>query len=301
MKNVLSYYYNLNPTDIHQINKMYKFKENNNFYALIEITDSINSINDIYNVSIELNNRGIYTHQIILNIQGSIVTQINNNNYVLLKIYNDLDKTIELDDIIKFSNITSNIVTNKNLRRDNWYELWTNKIDYFEYQISQIGKRFPLIRESFSYFVGIVETGISLLANNNIKDISLCICLDRIKKNNNLFDLYNPFNFIIDMKVRNTSEYFKEMFIYEDPYFKIIDYINYGNLSDDELKLFYIRMFYPSFYFDTYEKIINGDIEEIEINKIVDKAYDYQLLLKKLYIYINNITSLPEIEWIKKM
>lgn len=301
MKNVINYYYNLNPEEIRQVNKMYKFKINNDFYTLMEIENDIKKINEIYEISIELNIRGIYTHTIITNLQNSIITYINNNAYVLLKTYSKMEEEINLKNVIEFSNITTNIVKNDSLKRDNWYQLWINKIDYFEYQINQIGKKYKLIRESFSYYAGILETGISLLVNTKLTNITLSICHNRIRKNDTLFDLYNPFNFIIDSKVRDAAEYFKEQFKYNDPYESIIEYLEYNNLTDDEIRLFYIRMFYPSFYFDLYEEIISSSKEEKEIKKIIDKAEEYELLLKKLYIYINNKIALPEIEWIKKM
>ena len=301
MKNVINYYYNLNPEEIRQVNKMYKFKINNDFYTLMEIENDIKKINEIYEISVELNIRGIYTHTIISNLQNSIITYINNNAYVLLKTYSKMDEEINLKHVIEFSNITTNIVKNDSLKRDNWYQLWINKIDYFEYQINQIGKKYKLIRESFSYYAGILETGISLLVNTKLTNITLSICHNRIRKNDTLFDLYNPFNFIIDSKVRDVAEYFKEQFKYNDPYESIIKYLEYNNLTDDEIRLFYIRMFYPSFYFDLYEEIISSSKEEKEIKKIIDKAEEYELLLKKLYIYINNKIALPEIEWIKKM
>ena len=301
MKNVINYYYNLNPEEIRQVNKMYKFKINNDFYTLMEIENDIKKINEIYEISIELNIRGIYTHTIITNLQNSIITYINNNAYVLLKTYSKMEEEINLKNVIEFSNITTNIIKNDSLKRDNWYQLWINKIDYFEYQINQIGKKYKLIRESFSYYAGILETGISLLVNTKLTNITLSICHNRIRKNDTLFDLYNPFNFIIDSKVRDVAEYFKEQFKYNDPYESIIKYLEYNNLTDDEIRLFYIRMFYPSFYFDLYEEIISSSKEEKEIKKIIDKAEEYELLLKKLYIYINNKIALPEIEWIKKM
>ena len=163
MKNALNYYYNLNPNDIYKKENMYKFTYDNNYYTLIDVKDNIKNLNDIYNMSIELNRKGIYTHQIILNNQNKIETYINDNVYVLLKTINKMDETIKIEDIINFSQITSNLDLNIKIKRDNWYQLWINKMDYFEYQISQFGKKYSLLRESFSYFEVIVETGISLL------------------------------------------------------------------------------------------------------------------------------------------
>lgn len=301
MKNAINYYYNLNPIEIRQTNKMYKFKIDNNYYTLIEVEDDIKKINEIYDIAKKLNMRGIYTHDIILNLQNNIITYINNNTYLLLKTYNEMNEEITLENIIQFSNVTKNIIDKSDLKRNNWYELWINKIDYFEYQVNQLGKKFPLIRESFSYYAGMLETGISLLINTNLININTCICHNRIKKNNTLFDLYNPFNFIVDSRIRDAAEYFKEQFKYKDPYSDIINYLEYNNLEADEIVLFYIRMFYPSFYFDLYEDIMSNKQEEKELKKILDKTEEYETLLKRLYIYINNRVKLPDIEWIKKM
>lgn len=295
MKNALIYYYNLNPQDIRYSNDMYRFTCNNEYYALIYIKE-ISNIENLYNLSINLNNNGIYTHQFVLNINNILYTLINNKNYVLIKSLEEYNQKICLNDIINFSNITSNII-NKNLQRNNWYNLWCEKMDYFEYQINEFEKKYPIINESFRYFDGIVETGIQLLINNNYKNYGLSVCHERIDKNTTLFDLYNPLNFIIDIKVRDIAEYFKKDFLFNNSYEDIINYLTYNNLTEDEIKLFFIRMLYPSFYFDTYEKILSDNIEENKLYEIIDKVEEYEVLIKKIYIYIKKIYIFPEIEW----
>lgn len=295
MKNVLMYYYNLNPKNIHLINKMYKFNINNDYYTLIEITEDINKIDEIYYLSNFLRKNGMYTHEIVLNLQNSIITFINNNNYILLKTYGKMDKIVDLNDIIMFSN--NNFDNSEYLKKNNWYQMWINKIDYFKYQLMELKEKYPLIKESFNYFSGLTENAIQLLVNMNINK-KMCICHNRIRKNYTLFDLYNPFNFIIDSNMRDISEYFKELFIYEDPYLLIEQFIKNSNLSEDELKNFFIRMMYPSFYFDLCEEIIKNNVSEDRLNNIINKVTDYEILLKKTYILIKNICHLPEIEWL---
>ncbi|MBE6159596.1 MAG: hypothetical protein E7157_00925 [Lactobacillales bacterium] len=301
MKNALNYYYNLNPNNIYKKDNMYKFEHDNEYYTLLDITNNNKNLNDIYNMTIELNRKGIYTHQIILNSQNSIETYINNNKYVLLKTYGKMDETIKIEDIINFSIITSNLNLSTKIKKDNWYQLWINKMDYFEYQISQFGKKYPLLTESFSYFEGITETGISLLVFEKVEDNSLCISHNRIKTKDTLFDFYNPFNFIIDVKIRDVAEYIKDFLKKEDPSFLIEQYLKNIKLTDTEYKLFFIRLLYPSFYFDTYEDIIDGKIEETEINKIIERINVYKKIIKQTYQYIQSVSTLNEIEWIKKM
>ena len=297
MKNVLNYYYNLNPSIIHQKNNMYLFDNDNYNYVLMLVDKDLNKLNDIYNISLILNNKGIYTHRIIPNNQKNLTTIVNNHYYVLMQLVKGLDKKITIDDIVNFTNITKNI-NYDSLKKDNWYHLWINKIDYFEYQISELEKKYPNIKESFNYFSGLVELGISLLSNLSFDKTSIGVCHNRIKSNYTLFDLYNPFNFVIDYSVRDTAEYIKELFINEDPYLLIENYIKYNNLSNSEISLFFIRLLYPSFYFDLYEEIIENNIDDNKIIDFIKKADEYELLLKKTYTLIKSICPFPEIEWL---
>ena len=100
-------------------------------------------------------------------------------------------------------------LANKNLDCSDWKRLWEEKIDYFEYQLSQFGNKHPLIRESFAYYTGYVEMAISLLNDLPKKNNNLVLTHKRIRGNSTLYDLYDPFNFVIDHKVRDAAEYFK--------------------------------------------------------------------------------------------
>ena len=139
MKNALNYYYNLNIENIHQKNKNYYFKVNNLQYMLLECVNE--EISDIYSLNIYLTKNYPF-YKIILNKENKIITLINETNYILMEINNSI-KELNVNEIIKINNIS--IVNFNKLRRDNWYTLWTNKIDYFEYQINQIGKKYPLL------------------------------------------------------------------------------------------------------------------------------------------------------------
>lgn len=295
MKNELNYYYNLNPLIIRHFKDRYCFEYNKEYYSLIEITKNMD-IEKAYNISIDLNNKGIYTHQFVLNSSNNIITTINNINYVLLKSNRKYDQQITINDLISFSNNTVGIINSK-YTRSNWYDLWINKMDYFEYQIDSFKKKYPLIKESFEYYSGIVETGISMLVNEKNNGYLLCICHNRINKDTSLFELYNPLNFMIDVRVRDVAEYFKSS-IDENTYNQVIEYLNYNNLNTDEIKLFFIRMIYPSFYFDEIEKIFLDSNYKSKLKKIIDKNNIYEKLIKKIYVYIKQTYTIEDIEWL---
>lgn len=299
MKNAIKYYYNLNVIDIHQINKIYKFHISNMRYLLCPITRNIEEIRDIYELHLYLNTLGIYCHKIILNINNEIITTINEVSYILLIVGLE-NKKIDIQDILYLSNVQVKENSFKRIQRKNWNLLWIDKVDYIEYQISQFRKKYPLIRESSDYYIGIVENCISLLNNINISNSILVVSHTRITKNTTTDEFYNPLNFIIDNKVRDISEYIKSLMLEEDVMENIKNYIYYNQLDKNNIMLLFIRLMYPSSYFDVCESIISNRLEEKNLNKIISANEKYENSIKKIYNYLRSISELPEVEWLMK-
>lgn len=131
MKNLINYYYNLIPAEIHQKDDVFDLLINNNKYIFMPYYGSINNLNIIYNYLIYLN---IYCHEIIYNKENSIITFNKNEPYILLRVY------YHNYNIISMQDITSYNVFVKNNQKCNWKNLWCEKIDYYEYQIKEFGK-----------------------------------------------------------------------------------------------------------------------------------------------------------------
>ena len=294
MKNTINYYYNLTLKNIHQKNDAYYLNINNQQYIFMPYYGEINKLNNIYNFLINYN---IYCHEIIYNRENHIITIFNEKPYILLKIYYNNLNLINMNDIISYKIL---IETDKIC---NWRLLWCQKLDYYEYQLREFGKKYPLIRDSFSYYNGLCETAISLLNNVNLDKVNLYLNHQRIYKNMNLVDFFNPLNLIIDVKVRDICEYFKIKF-FENEYIidEVKNYLYLSKLNNSEIMLFFIRLIYPSYYFDLYDNIIQEKIKEEKINIYINKINNYEIFLKNIYNIINNnYYKLPEIEWIIKM
>ncbi|MFV0250413.1 MAG: hypothetical protein ACK5HP_05230 [Bacilli bacterium] len=300
MKNWVKYYYNLIPNDIHQFDQKYKFNIGDDFYVIEKYDRDINEINEILKLIEYLNYNGIYCHRIVPNNNNEIITIMEGNKYILLKAHNKLEEKITLEYIEIFSNITYNI-DNLNLKRNNWKELWSNKLDYFEYQLSQFGQNKPIIRESFHYFEGLAENAISLLNQATNSKITNVISHKRLKCNLTAFEFYNPLNFIIDFKVRDSCEYFKDLAVNKKDIYSIIEqYILESNFSYDEYLYFFIRLLYPTPYFDCFERIIENKSDEDNLKQIILSVNENELLLKKVYKLLSNYINMPDIEWLKK-
>ena len=294
MKNAINYYYSLYPNNIHQNEKGYYFIINQTRYVFTKYKDNPNDIQKIYDMHISLLNQNIYIHPIILNNQNQILTFINDEPYILMiTLY--YESKINVNDIKYFNQIHVNTS-----HYPNWGELWAQKNDYLEYQISMLGKKHPLITESFSYYIGLGETAIQLVNSLEKTNINLVYSHKRINADDKQYDLYNPLNLIVDYKVRDIVEYLKSRFFNDE---NIMDdltyYLNNVRLSTYEYYLFLARLIYPTYYFDLYEEIITDRKEDEEIKKITNKVDDFEKIIKKVYNYYKTFLPISKIEWLE--
>ena len=298
MKDLLNYYYFLLPDKIHMFNNNYYFNYKNHYFGFYLYNGDINDINNIFNLNnyMLLNNYKI--NRIILNKESSIITKKDNKNYVLIElIINSKDK-INLNNIIDFNK--SKIFINL-LNRTNWYYLWSNKIDNIEYILNHIKNKYRILYNSSSYYIGLTENAISYLKYFNLSNNNISVCHKRINMCDNLCEFYNPLNLIIDYKVRDLSEYYKSLFFTKSIDVKdIINSIKLIRMSNIDYIYFYIRMLYPSFYFDMFDNILNNKCLEKEILKITELQENYEYLLYEIYKVIKSHINMVGIEWINK-
>ena len=291
MKNFIKYYYDLDMENYTEINNNINFVIDGAQYELTKYSGNINHLIYIYSILITYN---VYCHEIILNKYDSIITKYNNDDYVLIKKHINDTGYVTLNTIYNYDVF---IHSDKKL---NWKALWEEKLDYYEYQISELGLKYNKLRESFGYYLGLCECAISLLNYANINNIRINISHKRINYKEEMVDFTNPLNITIDNITRDIASCIKSNAIYGNiniDYF--IKYIDKINLTSDEYILFMARLLYPSYYFDVYDKIIQGIIPEETIETIIKKSDSFELLLKKLYTYIKKKSNIPVINWLQ--
>ncbi len=292
MRNVINYYYNLYPSSIYHVQGGYYFFINNVRYYFVKFTNDFSDIKKTYDFHFDLLNHNIYVHPIILNNKNQVLTLVNGQYYILLMtIY--YDKKIEIKDVLSFSNISFG----GNDFKD-WGKIWAVKNDYLEYQLNVIGKSYPFLSDSFSYFLGMGELAIQLFNSIEKSSVPLVLCHKRIKFYDSFYEFYDSFNILFDYKVRDGAEYLKNKFFSG---FDIEDDLAYFfsniKLSNYEYLLFLIRMIYPTYYFDMFDEVISNNLPEECINKIVSKIDKYESIIKKIYQYLKSFLFVPTIEW----
>ncbi len=292
MKNVIYNYYNILLTDINEDNDNYYFYYNSNLYVFYLVENNPETINEIYNFLIENN---INSYKIIANKDNNFITTINNKNYALLHLKGLLKYEIKFEEF-KYYPI--------NKPSHNWGTLWSNKLDYYEIQIRELGKKYQTLLNSFGFFKGIAENAILYynLTEKKFSDVvPVAIVHNRMNYPEYEKDYNNPLNFVIDYYIRDISEYIKSYTI-SDYYDleNIITLINKLNLNSKSFNLLYSRLLYPTFYFDEYDKIILGKEEDNKIINVINKIQNYIEMLKKIFIVFNSKYEMFNIEWLNK-
>lgn len=300
MKNIIEFYYNIKLDNIQSKDNTYTFTTNHQNYILKPYHKDENTANSCYRLNTILNN-SLPLNNIIPNKYNSPITLIENTPYILINNKNKSSISLRTISYISNTNIP-NINYIKNLERNNWEELWANKIDYYELQVNENSKKHPLIRESFDYFIGMGENAISYLVNTKL-ELSPTIYDNKVPSHNTIHNsLYDPTNIILDHKARDLAEYIKYSFWNNNTniFNELNEYFRYNYYSEYGIRVLFSRILYPSFYFDLYDQIIIGRKEENNLNNIINRINDYELYLYNIYGYLNKFYRLPEISWIKK-
>lgn len=304
MKETLEYYYGLDIESIEELDGKYHFKIENQDYFFVFYNRGIEELEDIINVSNEMVKKGINVHKILINRNNSFLTKVGEYNYILFAVSN-LNEEYDIFDMVK---ISEKLVLNNNksnLYRNNWGTLWSEKIDYFEYQVRELSIEKDVVKNSFSYYVGMAENAISYVNNTNMKygmDVyRIVLSHRRVFYPNYKLNYLNPLSFVFDLEVRDIAEYLKAMFFKKDVGFcldELSSYLKIRHLSLYEYQMLYARLLYPTYYFDVYESVMNKNGDEEELVNIIKKCDSYEEFLKKAYLEISKYAKIDKIEWI---
>ena len=296
MNNFIEYFYGIKVDKVIYNNKYYSFIYKGYVYRLY-IYDEDSNIKFLYEINRMLVGNTLMS-EIIVNRNNEIISSYNGISYILIKVFVNINKGISLEEI---SYISKSLYKEK--INVNWGTLWSNKIDYLEDLINENGKKYPLIVDSFNYFVGMAENAISyfnsIVIDGNYKYV---VSHKIIRWDDNVEVLYNPLNITFDYRVRDVAEYIKNSFFNNNYniFNELLGYLRSNYLSLMEIKLLISRLLYPSFYFDMYEDILIDNKEEKIILEVISRLDDYEEYLSKVIGFFRVNYDIDEIEWLKK-
>lgn len=289
MRNILWYYYQIRCDEIGEKNGDYEIICANGIYCFKELKIPIDVLKQVLEV---LYYNQVLSDLVVINKDGNIDVEYNKKRYVLLK-------RVEL--------LTTNYVdlTSIVVKRDknNIGDIWANKIDYYMVQLKELGMNKEILTNSFNYYVGMAENAISMANRINENNIEFIYAIQhsRMKSSFTSKEYYDPTLMVVDLRIRDLSEYIKHKFIVSsisvDECERAIEKYDF---TEYELNMLYARLFYPTYYFDLFEDMIIDEEDEKKIINVLRKRDKYETFLSELYKRLRIKTNIFEIEWIKK-
>ncbi len=299
MKDLLNYYYYIITDRINMQGHNYYFTYLNNYFCLYRYDANFEVLDEVFKLNTYMLYNNYPINKIILNKDSSITTKYGNHYYILVLLRYNSHNLIKLNNVLNFGKLVNPLPNI--LNRTNWIELWSNKIDNIEYSIKHLMHKYKLIYNSIYYYIGLTENAITYLKLFSIPSKNITISHRRVHGCDKIVDFYNPLNLVIDYHIRDLSEYIKSMFFERKwDVLTIINYLKKINMSGSDYIYFYIRMLFPSYYFDLYDLIISGKELEKSILNITSYQEDYEYLLYEIYIMIKSHVNIVGIEWINK-
>ena len=293
IQKAIQYYYNLYPDQINQIEKnTYSFYLNGFMYYFELQKRAEEELKAIY----ELNNKTQQYNNLVLNRFQKIGCVYNGQSYVLIQVVKPI-RNLQLSYILN----TVHLQNDKKyalLIRSDWKRLWENKIDNIEYQQKHIEMKHPIIDESIGYFIGMSEAAISYLEEIRNKEYNLFVSHERVNVEETTLEYFNPQNIIIDNRVRDMAEYLKSIFLNgEYDYNTIQNFLIKAQLLEQEAKLLFCRLIYPSYYFDSYDQILIGNTSR-SMDGILKKTFEYKEYVKYIFNLLSQKYQIKKIAWI---
>lgn len=306
MKDILLYAYHVSVDNIKEYREYSVFEWNDQYYYFTKLKRSKEEFEDLLKVVEELLKKQVPVFNLIANVNNEFITMVGNDAYVLIEVNDDTHEygildMIERDKVVGLSDKKSVMYRNE------WAKLWSEKVDYLEYQVHEMGKDYPVILNSFSYYVGLAENAICYVKHieklmDVPKKLPIVLSHRRVKYPNYRLNYDNPLNFIFDIEVRDIAEYLKSMAL-ENKQFALIDLKSYIDLRQPDLYnmcMLYARLVYPSYYFDLHEKIINQDEKEDCLIPIIDQVDEMESFLRDAWFIMKNYVPIEPIAWLLK-
>lgn len=224
------------------------------------------------------------------------------SKYGTVSLVSCLKKDYKLDNLISFQHLEINELS-KPYTISNLSTLWEEKLNLIEEKCVPYLKiddfTYPIILKETIFAIGLCSNAIEYLTDmkedygNEVKN--LCYAHKRLYDLTS-FDLFNPFNIVIDSPTRDLAFLYKEKAINLNELISIIDYYK---LDQMEISLLMARALFPTATFDILEDYfaLKKDIK-LSIVKKHKKTKREVNLLVELHKRLVEKYKIRPIEWL---
>lgn len=263
---------------------------------IIKLNDLVNSLNIHFNSDVVF---------IVKNKYDKYISTSKDNNNICLLTYK-IDNQININDFVKMHLSYFNSFSYK-INIQQIIDLWDQRIEYIENQcltnFNFDNDAHLTLYEYTLYSIGLAINSLQYLADMNLdfkRKYSSTLTHRRIKKMDK-YELFNPFNLIVDHSSRDLAELYKNDIISLDTLLNICAFYSY---SVDEYEYLLARLLFPTFIFDIVEDMENDKSSYDYTNDIyyaIAKSNSQLDKLKSLYNALISKMNIRPINWINTL
>lgn len=256
-------------------------------------------INSLYNV---FDGNVVY---IVKNKYNKYISSSEGNNNICMLTYKD-EKNIDINYFVKMHMSFFNTF-NYYVNLDDIIILWDQRLEYIQNQclvaLNFDNDAHMVLYEYSQFAIGLAINALQYLSDMKIdfnkKHYLTTLTHRRIKKMDK-FELFNPFNLIVDHSSRDLAELYKNNLIDFDTLFAICQSYSY---NVDEYEYLIARLLFPTFIFDVIEDIATDNTMydyQKEIYYAISKQNEQLDKLKYFYKRISQLMLIRPIDWLNK-
>ncbi len=263
---------------------------------IIKLNDLVNSLNIHFNSDVVF---------IVKNKYDKYISTSKDNNNICLLTYK-IDNQININDFVKMHLSYFNSFSYK-INIQQIIDLWDQRIEYIENQcltnFNFDNDAHLTLYEYTLYSIGLAINSLQYLADMDMdfkRKYSSTLTHRRIKKMDK-YELFNPFNLIIDHSSRDLAELYKNDIISLDTLLNICAFYSY---SVDEYEYLLARLLFPTFIFDIVEDMENDKSSydyTSDIYYAIAKSNSQLDKLKSLYNALISKMNIRPINWINTL
>lgn len=263
---------------------------------IIKLNDLVNSLNIHFNSDVVF---------IVKNKYDKYISTSKDNNNICLLTYK-IDNQININDFVKMHLSYYNSFSYK-INIQQIIDLWDQRIEYIENQcltnFNFDNDAHLTLYEYTLYSIGLAINSLQYLADMNLdfkRKYSSTLTHRRIKKMDK-YELFNPFNLIVDHSSRDLAELYKNDIISLDTLLNICAFYSY---SVDEYEYLLARLLFPTFIFDIVEDMENDKSSydyTSDIYYAIAKSNSQLDKLKSLYNALISKMNIRPINWINTL
>lgn len=263
---------------------------------IIKLNDLVNSLNIHFNSDVVF---------IVKNKYDKYISTSKDNNNICLLTYKT-DNQININDFVKMHLSYFNSFSYK-INIQQIIDLWDQRIEYIENQcltnFNFDNDAHLTLYEYTLYSIGLAINSLQYLADMNLdfkRKYSSTLTHRRIKKMDK-YELFNPFNLIVDHSSRDLAELYKNDIISLDTLLNICAFYSY---SVDEYEYLLARLLFPTFIFDIVEDMENDKSSydyTSDIYYAIAKSNSQLDKLKSLYNALISKMNIRPINWISNI